>query len=149
MKKIMFISVVLLMFGITFAHADNDKPITVDQLPQKSQQFIKQHFPKAKIAFVKMETELFDKSYDVVFNNGDKLEFDKKGEWTEVNCRSTVVPAKVIPAPIKKYVETNYPEAKVLSIERDRYDYEVKLSNFWEIKFDMNFNVIDMDNDRD
>ena len=50
---------------------------------------------------------------------------------------------------IKKYVETNYPEAKVLSIERDRYDYEVKLSNFWEIKFDMNFNVFDMDNDRD
>ena len=56
---------------------------------------------------------------------------------------------EIIPAPIKKYVETNYPEAKVLSIERDRYDYEVKLSNFWEIKFDMNFNVIDMDNDRD
>ena len=101
------------------------------------------------LAFVKMDAELFDKSYNVVFNNGDKLEFDKKGEWTEVNCKSTVVPAKVIPTPIKKYVETNYPEAKVLSIERDRYDYEVKLSNFWEIKFDMNFNVIDMDNDRD
>ena len=129
--------------------ADNDKPINFAQLPQAAQQFVKQHFPKAKIAFVKMETELFDKSYDVVFNNGDKLEFDKKGEWTEVNCKSTVVPAKVIPAPIKKYVETNYPEAKVLSIERDRYYYEVKLSNFWEIKFDMNFNVIDMDNDRD
>jgi len=147
MKKLIFLFVCVLSIQVTMA--DNDKPISFAQLPQTAQKFVKQHFPKAKIAFVKMETELFDKSYDVVFNNGDKLEFDKKGEWTEVNCKSTVVPAKVIPAPIKKYVETNYPEAKVLSIERDRYDYEVKLSNFWEIKFDMNFNVIDMDNDRD
>ena len=147
MKKLIFLLVCV--FSIQVALADNDKPINFTQLPQAAQKFVKQHFPKAKIAFVKMETELFDKSYDVVFNNGDKLEFDKKGEWTEVNCKSTVVPAKVIPALIKKYVETNYPEAKVLSIERDRYDYEVKLSNFWEIKFDMNFNVIDMDNDRD
>lgn len=130
MKKLIFLFVCV--FSIQVALADNDKPINFAQLPQAAQQFVKQHFPKAKIAFVKMETELFDKSYDVVFNNGDKLEFDKKGEWTEVNCKSTVVPAKVIPAPIKKYVETNYPEAKVLSIERDRYDYEVKLSNFWE-----------------
>lgn len=147
MKKLIFLFVCV--FSIQVALADNDKPINFTQLPQAAQKFVKQHFPKAKIAFVKMETELFDKSYDVVFNNGDKLEFDKKGEWTEVNCKSTVVPAKVIPALIKKYVETNYPEAKVLSIERDRYDYEVKLSNFWEIKFNMNFNVIDMDNDRD
>ena len=147
MKKLIFLFVCV--FSIQVALADNDKPINFTQLPQAAQKFVKQHFPKAKIAFVKMETDLFDKSYDVVFINGDNLEFDKKGEWTEVNCKSTVVPAKVIPAPIKKYVETNYPEAKVLSIERDRYDYEVKLSNFWEIKFDMNFNVIDMDNDRD
>ena len=26
----------------------------------------------------KMETDWFDKSYDVIFTNGDKLEFDKK-----------------------------------------------------------------------
>ena len=147
MKKLIFLFVCV--FSIQVALADNDKPINFTQLPQAAQKFGKQHFPKAKIACVKMDAELFDKSYNVVFNNGDKLEFDKKGEWTEVNCKSTVVPAKVIPTPIKKYVETNYPEAKVLSIERDRYDYEVKLSNFWEIKFDMNFNVIDMDNDRD
>ena len=34
----------------------------------------------------------------------------------------------------------------LLKIERDKYDYEVKLSNGWEIKFDMQFNVIDNDN---
>ena len=43
-------------------------------------------------------------------------------------------------------ITTNYPDAKMLKIERDKYDYEVKLSNGWEIKFDMQFNVIDIDN---
>ena len=112
MKKLIFLFVCV--FSIQVALADNDKPINFTQFPQASQKFVKQHFPKAKIAFVKMETELFDKSYDVVFNNGDKLEFDKKGEWTEVNCKSTVVPAKVIPAPIKKYVKRTIPKRRYL-----------------------------------
>ena len=82
----------------------------------------------------------------MIFTNGDKLEFDKKGVWTEVNCKYSAVPVAVVPDAIKKYVTTNYPDAKMLKIERDKYDYEVKLSNGWEIKFDMQFNVIDIDN---
>lgn len=50
----------------------------------------------------KMETDWFDKSYDVIFTNGDKLEFDKKGVWTEVNCKYSAVPVAVVPEAIKK-----------------------------------------------
>ena len=64
----------------------------------------------------------------------------------EVNCKYSAVPVAVVPDAIKKYVTTNYPDAKMLTIERDKYDSEVKLSNGWEIKFDMQFNVIDIDN---
>ena len=39
------------------------------------------------------------------------------------------------------------PDAKIISLEKDRYSYEVKLNNRWEIKFDTKFNVIDMDSD--
>lgn len=49
----------------------------------------------------KMETDWFDKSYDVIFTNGDKLEFDKKGVWTEVNCKYSAVPVAVVPEAIK------------------------------------------------
>lgn len=52
----------------------------------------------------------------------------------------------IIPSPIQKYTATNYPDAKVLKIERDKTDYEVKLSNGWELKFDSKFNLIDIDN---
>lgn len=130
----------------TVVWADDDKPIQVSQLPQTAQAFIKTHFADNKVAMAKVETDWFDKSYDVIFTNGDKLEFDKKGDWTEVNCKYSLVPAAVVPNAIKTYVATNYPDAKMLRIERDKHDYEVKLSNGWEIKFDMQFNVIDIDN---
>ena len=145
MKKLFLLLVSV--FTLQFVSADNDKPITFAQLPAEAQQFVKQNFGDAKVAFVKKESEIFDTSYDLMFVNGDKIEFDKKGAWTEVKCKHTGVPAGVIPAKIAEFVKTNYPDAKVLSIEKDRYSYEVKLSDFWEIKFDLQFNVIDMDSD--
>ena len=132
MKKV-FLFLVCLFALQTVVMADDDKPIQVNQLPQPAQTFIKQYFSAAKVAMAKMETDLFDKSYDVIFTNGDKLEYSS-------------VPGNVIPAQIQKYVSTNYPDAKVLRIEKDKKDYEIKLSNGWEIKFDLKFNVIDIDN---
>ena len=145
MKKVLILLVCLFTLQ-TVAWADDDKPIQVNQLPQQAQTFIKANFANSKVAMAKMETDWLDKSYAVIFTNGDKLEFDKKGAWTEVNCKYSVVPVAVVPAAIRKYVTTNYPDAKMLKIERDKHDYEVKLSNGWEIKFDLKFNVIDIDN---
>ena len=42
-------------------------------------------------------------------------------------------------------MQSNYPDARILSIERDRSNYEVKLSNRWEITFDSQMRVIDID----
>lgn len=50
----------------TVVWADDDKPIQVNQLPQTAQTFIKTHFPNNKVAMAKMETDWFDKSYDVI-----------------------------------------------------------------------------------
>lgn len=146
MKKLSLLFACLFSIVVSVYAAD-DKPIQVNQLPQAAQLFIKNHFPTAKVAFAKMDSGFFDKSYDVIFTNGDKLEFNKKGEWTEMNCRTSGVPAKAVPARIQQYVSENYPDSKILKIEKDDHDYEVKLSNRQEIKFDLNFNVIDLDND--
>ncbi len=126
--------------------ADDDKPIAVDQLPQKAQQFIKQYFSESTIALAKMETDIFSKSYDVIFTNGNKAEFDKSGNWTEVDCKYSKVPETIIPTAIKTYVNQNYPNRKIIKIEKeDKGGYEVKLSDGWEVKFNKKFNVIDID----
>lgn len=144
MKKL--VMMLVCMFAVhTMVMADNDKPIQVNQLPAKAQTFIKTYFKSQKVALAKQESELFYKSYDVVFTNGEKVEFDKAGEWTEVQCRQNEVPAQIVPEGIKNYVKANYPDAKILQIERDKKEYEVKLSNRWEIKFDSKMRVIDID----
>lgn len=144
MKKLVALFVCLFAL-VSVAQADNDKAIRKDQLPTKAQLFIQQHFADNKVAIAKVESDLFSKSYDVIFANGNKVEFDQKGVWKEVDCKYSQVPLALIPDAIRKYVTANYPDANVVQIERDKKDYEVKLSGGLELKFDLKFNLIDFD----
>ena len=88
MKKIVFLFISL--FAMNFvALAGNDKPIQVSEMPKAAQLFIKNHFADLSVAMAKVETDFLDKNYDVVFTNGNKVEFDKKGNWTNVDCEHT------------------------------------------------------------
>ena len=148
MKRIIKTTVAALVCLVAFqtaAIADNDKPISISQLPATAQQVIKKHFGKKKVALAKQESGLFEKSYDVVFNNGEKVEFDRKGNWTEINCKLSSVPTGLVPAKITQYVKSTYPGAKILEIEKDDSQYEVKLSNMLEVTFNKNFQVVDID----
>ena len=40
----------------------------------------------------------------------------------------------------------NYPDRKITAIDRDRRDYEVELDNGLDLKFDLKFRLIDIDN---
>lgn len=128
----------------TTASAGNDKPIQVSQLPQTAQQFIKKYFGDRKVAFAKEESD-FRKSYEIAFTTGDKIEFDRKGEWTDIDCKYSAVPAGIVPAQIVAYIAENYPDSQVVQIERDTRSTEVKLDNRMEIKFDKQHRVIEMD----
>ena len=145
MKKWTILFVSMLVMSVT-TWAGNDKPIQISQMPQAAQQFIKKHFTNQSVAVAKVETELLDKNYDVIFTNGDKVEFNKKGQWTNIDCKRTQVPVEVIPMAIQKYVSQQFPNAKVVKIEiTDRKGYEVDLSNGFDIEFDKKMNVIDLD----
>lgn len=145
MKKLMIIAAVLLFVASAPACADNDKPIAVTELPQIAQLFIKNHFPKEKVAYAKIERDFLEVQYEVVFTNSSKLEFNKNGEWKEVNCKYSTVPKAIVPAQIVNYISQNYPDANVVKLERNSREYEAKLSNGLELTFDTNFNLIDID----
>ena len=144
MKKFMLtVAVVFLSLGV--ACADADRPITVDQLPQKAQQFLKSYFPQMKVSFAKEDSEFFTKEYEVLLSEGVKIEFDGDGAWKSVDYRTGGVPVAIVPKAIAEYVTAHYPDAKITKIEIDRREYEVSLSNRLELTFDRNFNVIDID----
>lgn len=126
-------------------YADDDKPIQFSELPQTAQQFVKQNFADKKVALAKMESDFFGKNYDVIFVNGDKVEFDRSGNWEKIKCKYSQVPTSLIPNQILVYVRDNYPDSKIIELEKERNTYEAKLSNSWELKFNKNFELIDLD----
>ena len=145
MKKMMFLFVSLFVMNLT-VFADDDKPIQVSQMPKEAQAFVQKHFGNLSVAVAKVENDLFGKNYDIIFTNGDKVEFDKKGNWTNVDCEHTQVPVEIIPQAIQEYVTKNYPQAKVVKIEKtDRKGYDVDLSNGFDLEFDKKFRVVEID----
>ncbi|MDR1756409.1 MAG: PepSY-like domain-containing protein [Culturomica sp.] len=144
MKRII-LSLAVLILAAGAAFADNDTPITVEQLPDTARQFIARYFPEGIVSRAKMEKEFLDKSYEVVFTNGSKVEFNGRGEWKEVNCPFTQLPEGIVPPPVKTYVAANYPDAKMVAIDYDKRDYEVKLNNGFELKFNLQFELMEID----
>ena len=127
------------------ANADNNKPIKVTDLPVKAQTVLSQHFNNQKVTFASIESGIIDKNYDVVLQNGTKLEFDKKGNVTEIDCKQGAVPEKLIPQAIRTYLQENYSGQTVRKIEFNKNEYELELSNGIDITFNKHFQVIDID----
>lgn len=145
MKKIMIIAASMLFLAAVPAIADNDKPIQVNQLPAAAQEFINTYFPDQKVSFAKEERDFLEVSYEVMFTNTIKVEFSSNGEWKEVVCKYSTIPEGIVPDAITKYVNDNFPGVSVYGIERGRRDIDVDLTNGLELTFDMNYNIIDID----
>ena len=141
----MLAALAMLLPNVASANTGDYKAIPVDRLPAVALQTIKAHMAGRKVAIAKVKSGLFSKEYTVIFTNGEKIEFDGHGKWTEVKCKRSAVPASLVPQQIARYISSNYPDCRILEIERDEDEYEVKLSNYVEVTFDSKFNVIDID----
>ena len=103
------------------------------------------YFPEAKISLVRKEIDVMELTYDVIFTDGTKVEFDRKGNWTEVDCLTHPLPSGIVPEAIEKVIRTQYPEAQATKIERDHREFDVKLNNRVELTFNKNMQLVDID----
>ena len=129
----------------TVANAGNDKPISVKAQPAKAQTLLTKHFSNQKVVLATIESNVIGKNYDVVLKNGTKLEFDKKGNLTEIDCKQGTVPTQFIPQAIKNYLKANYARQSVKKIEMNKNEYEVELTNGLDLTFNKHFQLIDID----
>lgn len=145
MKKILSM-MVMAFLAIQFAVAG--EVVTKDemQLPLAARNFISQHFTKPQVSYIKIDSEfLKGKKYEAVLTNGVEIDFDSKGEWTEVDCKKGTVPASIVPGYIKEYVAANFAGNTIQQIERNRHGVEVELNNDLSLKFDKNGNFRRLD----
>lgn len=127
------------------ANAGNNKPISVNALPVKAQTILQNHFNGQKVMLATIESGVISRSYDVVLQNGTKLEFDKKGNLTEVDSKQGFVPARLIPQVILNYLKDNYPGQLARKIELNKNEYEIELANGLDLTFNKHFQLVDID----
>lgn len=120
--------------------ADNDRVITFEQLPAPAQTLLKKYFADKVVLIATVD---FD-DYKVMYQSGEKIEFDKKGNWKELDCKTSAVPTDLIPEQIMTHPKATFPDAIIIKLDRDRRGYEVKLSNGLEIEYNKKFQVVDI-----
>ena len=143
MKKIILsgiFALVLLMTGCS------DKPVVPAQLPQQITAFIQQNFPGQSISFATKDLEITGWKYDVVLADGTQIDFDTDKMWDKIQCTmGNPVPTALIPAPIATHLRTNFPDAMILKIDKERNGYEVELANGLELKFNQQGALMEVD----
>ena len=144
MKKI-FLALACVFVLAASACADSYQPITREQLPVKAQTFLSTYFPDAQVSLVRKEVHVMEMNYDVLFMDGSKVEFDRKGNWTEIDCLSHSLPVGIVPEAISKVINTHYPKTQVTKIERDHREIDVTLRNRVELTFNKHLQLIDID----
>lgn len=108
-------------------------------LPPKSKQLIQDHFQGYTIAHVNEDKDwLWTEGYDVFFTNGTKIEFDNKGNWTEIDGQHHSIPTSLVPPVMLAYIRKHYPQSEIVSMEKDKKEYEIQLREGLEIIFHAN-----------
>lgn len=137
----MFAVVALVAAAGTLSASAKEKMINRSALPKAAQTTLTKYFGNEKISRVKQDTSSFGVTeYEVDFTSGREIEFDATGTWKSIDCKNAAVPSALVPAQIQKYISSAAPGAKIVSIEKDRGGYDVKLNNKREYKFDRNGN---------
>ena len=135
-----FLAALLCVLMSNVAQAD-DRPIPVEQLPVAAKTFVQTNFQGKKIIYAEKDWN----SYECRLDDGTKIEFNRKGNWKKVDCHMTAVPAAIVPQAIQQYVTTNFAGCIITKIDKERYGYDIELSNDIDLKFNYQGVIIGMD----
>ena len=138
----MILALAVAIFSI--ACAAEDKPVTFEQLPTAAKEFINVNYPGEKMSYAFVDDDVIRPDYTVRLANGVEITFGHAGSLEKIETTGGV-PAGVVPVEISDYVKSNYPDAVILEYEVGRKEYEVKLSNRLELKFNSSFRLKGLD----
>lgn len=140
MKQIKYFLMALMCLVSSNILAD-DTPIPVEQLPEAAKTFVQANFKDQKIMYAEKDWN----SYECRLADGTKIEFTKKGAWKKIDRKNTAVPAGVVPETIQEYVKANFPGCVITKIDKERYGYDIEMSNDIDLKFNYQGVLIGMD----
>ena len=141
MKKNRLMIAAASLFVVLFLSSCKDEytKISFTDLPYESQVFLNTHFPNEVVSHIMKDSEIFDKSYEVFFTDGDNVEFNSTGFWENVDCHNDSVPESILDVKILDYINLHHQGTYVVEIDKNRYNYDVELNNGLDLVFDSDF----------
>lgn len=135
MKRIYAVGISILFSGAVLAQTDKS------ELPQRSVDFIDEHFSSERIADIDVDDNWYNMSdsetYEVEFDNGTEIDFNRKGEITEIEAEDRAsIPLTVFPESVRSKLEREYPDAEVVTWEKEKEGHEIELRDGTELWFD-------------
>ena len=85
MKKRFQWLLLTLLCLVLLSACEKERIITSDQLPEPVKTYIQKNHPSLEITYVKKDSEFFSTKYEVMLENGMKIEFNKDGEPVDID----------------------------------------------------------------
>ena len=130
MKKLMMIMVLLATAVLSFsATKSSEKQISFEKLPKAAQEFIHTHFEGVNI--VKCKVEAPWTQFDVKLSNGYELEFDRAGNWSEIQRGKEGLSSSILgllPQRAYSYLQSNYSGVPAKEIKSQKNGFKVTLN---------------------
>lgn len=134
MKKILVFCAALLLSVAMFA---NDVLVTVDQMPEPAQLFLKTYFQEDNIAYVTADRAItFVTGYEVRLSDGTEIEFQRDGSLKKIECKMRPMPEGIVPAKMVAYIQASFPNVLIKEYKIDYFGQKIELTNGLELIFD-------------
>lgn len=145
MKTLNKLVLIMVLAFVSIQVKAQDKVIQFSNLPKMAQDFVTTYYDVKQVSYVMLDKELMTSSYEVKLLNGTEIEFDSKGNWTEVDAKKNAVPSQLVMPSIQSYINKSFPNNQVVQISRKGRKIEVELTNGLDLEFNKKGKFIRID----
>lgn len=145
MKKIMLV-LACVMMTIGIQAKDVVTKVTVEELPEKAQKFIKEHFQAVQVKSVMQETDEDGViEYTVRLKDKTEIEFDMVGAWNSVLVKKSAMPRFIVPVKVQNAVDKQFANKIIKKVENDGYSFDFDFSDKTEAEINAQGDVIEVE----
>lgn len=141
-KNILTLALAIFLSANAFAQNGMTR---LEQLPATAQEFVKTYFSDYKVKYIFNDKDFADVDYKIRFEDGTEIEFNAKGEWTDVSSKQKCIPTGFILPEIINYVSAYHEDMCITDIEREFNRITIELNDTLELEFNSKGKLISYD----
>lgn len=138
MKKVSFrfSLLILSLFGLSLSSCEDDRVVPASELPASATAFIERHYPNELVLQIiqDFDESRLSREYYVTLKNLTRLEFNHRGEITEIDGKTPIPTGAIASSLIDKATEL-FPSAQSIGWELERNSQDLQLSNQVTLEF--------------